>query len=115
MFLDRCAGFGTDGEIDLNPAAGPQRWRGEYQVTSPPAVIGDLMVVGSAISDSQRCPGEGSRQSTSRPAKFSGPSVPAATPRRSRSRPAARRGGQRRAGYPGSGCSTIRKKPSRKR
>jgi quinoprotein glucose dehydrogenase len=49
-----CADFGAAGEIDLNPAAGPQRWRGEFQVTSPPAVVGDLVVVGSAISDNQR-------------------------------------------------------------
>jgi quinoprotein glucose dehydrogenase len=49
-----CAEFGAGGAIDLNPAAGRQRWRGEYQVTSPPAVVGDLVVVGSAISDNQR-------------------------------------------------------------
>ena len=50
----RCADFAGGGAVDLNPAAGPQRWRGEYQVTSPPAVIGELAVVGSAISDNQR-------------------------------------------------------------
>lgn len=49
-----CPGFGADGAVDLNPAAGEQRWRGEYQVTSPPAVAGDLVVVGSAVSDNQR-------------------------------------------------------------
>ena len=49
-----CAGFGNAGTIDLNPAAGEQRWRGEYQVTSPPAVAGDVVVVGSAIGDNQR-------------------------------------------------------------
>jgi quinoprotein glucose dehydrogenase len=49
-----CADFAGGAAIDLNPAAGPQRWRGEYQVTSPPAVVGDLVVVGSAISDNQR-------------------------------------------------------------
>ena len=49
-----CEGFGTEGSVDLNPAAGEQRWRGEYQVTSPPAIAGDVVVVGSAISDNQR-------------------------------------------------------------
>jgi quinoprotein glucose dehydrogenase len=49
-----CADFGDAGRIDLNPAAGPQRRRGEYQVTSPPALIGDLVVVGSAVGDNQR-------------------------------------------------------------
>ena len=49
-----CADFGVAGEVDLNPAAGPQRWRGEYQVTSPPAIAGDRVVVGSAISDNDR-------------------------------------------------------------
>jgi len=49
-----CQGFGDGGEIDLNPAAGRQKWKGEYQVTSPPAVVGDVVVVGSAISDNER-------------------------------------------------------------
>jgi quinoprotein glucose dehydrogenase len=49
-----CAGFGAGGSVDLNPAAGEQRWRGEYQVTSPPAVAGDVVVVGSAVGDNQR-------------------------------------------------------------
>jgi quinoprotein glucose dehydrogenase len=50
----RCADFGSGGAVDLNAAAGEQRWRGEYQVTSPPAIVGDLVVVGSAVSDNQR-------------------------------------------------------------
>ncbi len=49
-----CVDFGVDGEIDLNRGAGQQRWQGEYQVTSPPAVVGDLVVVGSAVSDNGR-------------------------------------------------------------
>jgi quinoprotein glucose dehydrogenase len=49
-----CASFGNAGEVDLNPAAGPQRRRGEYQVTSPPTPIGDVVVVGSAVGDNQR-------------------------------------------------------------
>ena len=50
----RCVEFGSGGEIDLNPAAGPQRWKGEYQVTSPPALIGSRVIVGSAVSDNAR-------------------------------------------------------------
>ncbi len=49
-----CTGFGDGGTVDLNPAVGRQEWRGEYQVTSPPAVAGDAVIVGSAISDNQR-------------------------------------------------------------
>ncbi len=49
-----CPGFGTGGAIDLNPDAGEQRWRGEYQVTSPPTVLGDTVVVGAAVGDNQR-------------------------------------------------------------
>jgi quinoprotein glucose dehydrogenase len=50
----RCADFGANGELDLNPGAGESAWRGEYQVTSPPAVIGGRVVVGSAVADNQR-------------------------------------------------------------
>ena len=50
----RCADFGEAGEVDLNPGVGEQLWKGEYQVTSPPAVAGDLVVVGSAVGDNQR-------------------------------------------------------------
>ncbi len=49
-----CPGFGENGRVDLNPGVGAQRWRGEYQVTSPPAVVGDLVVVGAAVADNQR-------------------------------------------------------------
>jgi quinoprotein glucose dehydrogenase len=50
----RCAAFGQGGEVDLNAGPGDQRWQGEYQVTSPPAVVHDIVVVGSAIGDNQR-------------------------------------------------------------
>ncbi len=50
----RCSEFANGGEYDLNPGAGKQRWKGEYQVTSPPAIVGDLVVVGSAVADNQR-------------------------------------------------------------
>ena len=49
-----CSEFGNGGSIDLNPGAGPQEWRGEYQVTSPPAISRDAVIVGAAVSDNQR-------------------------------------------------------------
>lgn len=50
-----CADFGREGVVDLSrDLRNEPRGRGEYQVTSPPAVIGDLVVVGSAIADNQR-------------------------------------------------------------
>ena len=49
----RCTGFGKNGEVDLNPNF--NRFPGEgwtdYQVTSPPAIAGDIIVVGSSIGD----------------------------------------------------------------
>jgi quinoprotein glucose dehydrogenase len=47
-----CAAFGTGGAVDLTGgvADGP-RFRGDYQVTSAPAVVGDLVITGSSISD----------------------------------------------------------------
>ena len=49
-----CDDFGSNGEIDLVQGVGDLLWSEEYQVTSPPAVVGDVVVVGSAISDNQR-------------------------------------------------------------
>jgi len=49
-----CADFGRNGEVDLAAGVGPIAWAGEYQVTSPPVVTGDLVIVGSAISDGNR-------------------------------------------------------------
>ena len=48
-----CADFGAGGQVDLFQGAGNAS-RGDYEVTSPPAIIGDLVVVGSAIGDNQR-------------------------------------------------------------
>ena len=50
-----CDGFGDGGRIDLTAGLrrGPS-YVGEYQSTSPPAIIGDLVVVGSAIADNNR-------------------------------------------------------------
>jgi quinoprotein glucose dehydrogenase len=47
----RCPDFGVGGEIDLTAGVGNLQWRGEYQVTSAPSVAGDVVAVGSAISD----------------------------------------------------------------
>lgn len=49
-----CADFGDQGVVDLNPGVGDIQWRGEYQVTSPPAVVHDLVIVGSAVADNVR-------------------------------------------------------------
>ena len=49
-----CREFGAGGVVDLNPGVGELRWRGEYQVTSAPAVGRDVVVVGSAVSDNVR-------------------------------------------------------------
>jgi quinoprotein glucose dehydrogenase len=47
-----CLGFGTGGVIDLVPLLrNKQSYGDEYEQTSPPAVIGNLLVVGSAIAD----------------------------------------------------------------
>lgn len=50
-----CQDFGASGTVDL--VAGLRRkpaYVGEYQQTSPPAVIDDLVIVGSAIADNSR-------------------------------------------------------------
>lgn len=47
-----CADFGNNGNVDLATAARPTE-RGEYLVTSPPAVYRDLIIVGSAIGDNR--------------------------------------------------------------
>jgi quinoprotein glucose dehydrogenase len=48
-----CPGFGEGGAVDLGAGIG-ERAPGEYGVTSPPAVIGDLVVVGSMVLDNRR-------------------------------------------------------------
>jgi quinoprotein glucose dehydrogenase len=47
-----CASFGGKGSIDLASGARPTE-RGQYLVTSPPAVYRDLIIVGSAIGDNR--------------------------------------------------------------
>ncbi len=49
-----CTDFGKDGTIDLKAGVGKERWLGEYQITSPPSVANDNVIVGSAVSDNQR-------------------------------------------------------------
>jgi quinoprotein glucose dehydrogenase len=47
-----CAGFGRDGEVSLRDVPGYQP--GAYHMTSPPAVIDGLVVIGSAIDDNTK-------------------------------------------------------------
>ncbi len=48
-----CADFGSDGEVRIDPGM-ELLWPGEFQITSAPTVAGDIVVVGSAISDNAR-------------------------------------------------------------
>jgi quinoprotein glucose dehydrogenase len=47
-----CKDFGQDGQVDLTRDV-RLVGRGDYQVTSPPAVIGDLLIVGSSMGDNR--------------------------------------------------------------
>jgi quinoprotein glucose dehydrogenase len=47
-----CKEFGQDGQVDLTKDVRFTR-SGNYQVTSPPAVIGNLIVVGSSMGDNR--------------------------------------------------------------
>ncbi len=49
----RCAGFGEEGEVKLDPGM-PLDYAGEFQVTSPPVVARDTIVVGSSFADNRR-------------------------------------------------------------
>lgn len=48
-----CADFGKDGRVELKNGVGQFR-PGEYHFTSPPAIAGDLVVVGSTVGDALR-------------------------------------------------------------
>ena len=48
-----CADFGNDGQIALTRGVGPYQ-PGEYHFTSPPAIVDDLVIVGSAVDDNVR-------------------------------------------------------------
>jgi quinoprotein glucose dehydrogenase len=47
-----CSDFGRDGAVDLTRGVvyGPE-FRGSYQVTSPPVIVGDVVITGSSIGD----------------------------------------------------------------
>jgi quinoprotein glucose dehydrogenase len=49
-----CDGFG---QIDLTQGIGLKD-KGQYQVTSPPAIVGDLVITGSSIGDGRRADSE---------------------------------------------------------
>jgi len=46
-----CAGFGREGTVDLLDGISPVADPWEYGVTSPPTLVGDVIVVGSSIAD----------------------------------------------------------------
>jgi quinoprotein glucose dehydrogenase len=48
-----CAGFGQAGTVRLDEGVGRVQ-EGQYGVTSPPAVAGDVIVVGSSMGDNRR-------------------------------------------------------------
>ncbi|MEH6569039.1 MAG: pyrroloquinoline quinone-dependent dehydrogenase [Halioglobus sp.] len=48
-----CAGFGTKGTVQIEPSMS-LRWPGEFQITSAPAIAGDVVITGTAISDNLR-------------------------------------------------------------
>lgn len=47
-----CEGFGTNGAVDLTQGI-RIRDRGDYTVTSPPAVVNNVVIVGSAVGDNR--------------------------------------------------------------
>jgi quinoprotein glucose dehydrogenase len=49
----RCAGFGSGGEVALPPDIA-ERYPGELQIDSAPAIVNDVVVVGSAVDDMSR-------------------------------------------------------------
>lgn len=46
-----CDDFGKEGQVDLTNGVRLTSYRGSYAVTSPPAMIGQLVVVGSRVGD----------------------------------------------------------------
>ncbi len=47
-----CAQFGAAGSVELTRGVGfGPEFRGDYHVTSPPTIVGDLVITGSAIGD----------------------------------------------------------------
>ncbi len=48
-----CTGFGDNGLVRLDTGVGRVQ-RGQYGVTSPPAIVGDILIVGSSMGDNRR-------------------------------------------------------------
>ena len=48
-----CDAFGSNGVVRVDPGM-ELLWPGEFQMTSPPVVVGDTVVIGSAIGDNAR-------------------------------------------------------------
>jgi len=48
-----CPGFGDAGEVDLSEGIG-NRHPGEYGVTSPPMIVGDVLITGALVLDNIR-------------------------------------------------------------
>jgi quinoprotein glucose dehydrogenase len=48
-----CTDFGGSGEVKVDPGM-PLEWPGEMQLTSPPVIARDVVIVGSAIADNVR-------------------------------------------------------------
>nr|WP_247713440.1 pyrroloquinoline quinone-dependent dehydrogenase [Qipengyuania polymorpha] len=48
-----CEAFGTEGQLRIEPSL-TLRWPGEFQITSAPAIVGDIVVTGTSISDNLR-------------------------------------------------------------
>jgi glucose dehydrogenase len=46
-----CQGFGNNGEIDLREGVASQSPKEQYEVTSPPAIYEDLVIVGSSVQE----------------------------------------------------------------
>ncbi|OLB16822.1 MAG: hypothetical protein AUH07_00165 [Gemmatimonadetes bacterium 13_2_20CM_70_9] len=50
-----CPDFGSQGTVDLTrDLLNAPEYAGEYEVTSPPAVVGDVVIVGSSVADNHR-------------------------------------------------------------
>ncbi|MBO6526616.1 pyrroloquinoline quinone-dependent dehydrogenase [Erythrobacter sp.] len=48
-----CAEFGDGGSVRIEPSMS-LRWPGEFQITSAPTIMGDVVITGSAIGDNLR-------------------------------------------------------------
>jgi quinoprotein glucose dehydrogenase len=53
----RCIDFANGKDVDLSSGVGESHWKGEYSHTSPPAIIGNLVIVGGSVGDNARMDG----------------------------------------------------------